>query len=289
MAKTLRTSGDYTIKTGTGFTGDNSVILDSKFTRVKGDLIVDGTEVTVNTTNLTVEDQFIEVNRNNSTAGIEDSGIVFNQGTADHAVFYYDASSNEFRVGTTTTVNIADGSTIKTEIQEGAFTLANIKVATTPTDANHAASKNYVDTVAGGAASFELNITGDDSTVISVGSGSVVDIAGGSNISTVATEPDTITISLDRDLNGIDTISTDRSNQDLTLTANGTGEVVIDPVLTFTLGTANPTATTSTKVYNKTAGGGGTGLYFKNTNIDSGTEGELISKKKATALAIALG
>jgi len=288
MAKTLRTSGDYTIKTGTGFTGDNSVILDSKFTRVKGDLIVDGTEVTVNTTNITVEDQFMELNRNNSTAGIEDSGIVFNQGTADHAVLYYDATSNEFRIGTTPTVDIADGSTIKTEIQDGAFTLANIKVATTPSDSNHAASKSYVDSqVSGGG--FAIGFRGDDSAVVDVASGNSVLIAGGSNISTAATESDTVTITLDRDLNGIDTISTDRSNQDLTLTANGTGSVVIEDVLTFSGAASTPTATTVTKLYNKTAAGGGTGLYFINSNISSGSEGELISKKKATALAIALG
>ena len=36
-------------------------------------------------------------------------------------------------------------------------------------------------------------------------------------------------------------------------------------------------------------GGGGTGLYFKNDNVNSGSADELISKKKATALAIALG
>jgi len=288
MAKTLRTSGDYTIKTGTGFTGDNSVILDSKFTRVKGDLIVDGTEVTVNTTNITVEDQFMELNRNNSTAGIEDSGIVFNQGTADHAVLYYDASSNEFRIGTTPTVDIADGSTIKTEIQDGAFTLANIKVATTPSDSNHAASKSYVDSVVSGGG-FAIGFRGDDSAVVDVASGNSVLIAGGSNISTAATESDTVTITLDRDLNGIDTISTDRSNQDLTLTANGTGSVVIEDVLTFSGAASTPTATTVTKLYNKTAAGGGTGLYFINSNISSGSEGELISKKKATALAIALG
>jgi hypothetical protein len=115
-------------------------------------------------------------------------------------------------------------------------------------------------------------------------------ISGGNNITTTATEePDQINVNLNRDLNGIDSISTDRSNQDLTLTASGTGEIVVSPVLTFTVGTANPTATASTKVYNKTAGGGGTGLYFKNSNINSGAEGELISKSKATALAIALG
>ena len=112
---------------------------------------------------------------------------------------------------------------------------------------------------------------------------------GANGISTAATEPDTVTISLGRDLNGVDTISTDRSNQDLTLTANGTGAVVIDDVLAFGGMASDPTATAQPKVYNKTAGGGGTGLYFRNSNIGSGAVGELISKSKATALAIALG
>ena len=288
MAKTLRTSGDYTIKTGSGFTGDNSVIFDSKFTRVKGDLIVDGTETTLNTTNITIEDQFLELNRNNSTAGIEDSGIFFNQGTADHAVFYYDASSNEFRIGTTPTTEIADGSTVKTEVQEGSFTLANIKVATTPTDVNHAASKSYVDAqISGGG--FSIGFTGDDSTTVAVTSGNTVDIAGGTNINTAASEPDTVTVNLNNDLTNITSITSDASNGDLTLVANGTGHVVINDILTFSAAASTPSADAVTKLYNKTAGGGGTGLYFINQNISSGTEGELISKKKATALAIALG
>ena len=113
--------------------------------------------------------------------------------------------------------------------------------------------------------------------------------SGANGITTAATEPDTVTISLGRDLNNIDTISTDRSNQDLTLTSNGTGAVVIDDVMSFSGMAPDPTATAQTKIYNKTAGGGGTGLYFRNSNIGSGTVGELISKSKATALAIALG
>ena len=52
---------------------------------------------------------------------------------------------------------------------------------------------------------------------------------------------------------------------------------------------SDPTATAQTVIYNKTAGGGGTGLYFRNSAIGSGAVGELISKSKATALAIALG
>ena len=281
MAKTLRTSGDYTVKAGAGASGLNYINFDAKYTRVLGDLVVDGDQTILNTTSMTVEDHFMELNRNNSTAGTEDSGIFFNQGSSNHALFYYDAGNGEFQLGTST--QDASATTISN------ITLGQLKIASTPTDGNHAASKAYVDAqVSGGG--YSLFFNGDDSSSITASAGTTVYISGGNNITTSATEePDQLNINLNRDLNGIDSISTDRSNQDLTLTANGTGEIVISPVLTFTVGTANPTATASTKVYNKTAGGGGTGLYFKNSNINSGTEGELISKSKATALAIALG
>jgi hypothetical protein len=134
---------------------------------------------------------------------------------------------------------------------------------------------------------FTIGFRGDDSAVVSVNTGNSVLVAGGSNISTAATEQDTITVSLDRDLNGIDTISTDRSDQNLTLTANGAGSIVIDNILTFAGVASDPAGTpTITKIYHKAVGGGDTGIYFKNPN---NTVGELISKSKATALAIALG
>ena len=283
MAKTLRTSGDYTVKAGDGYnagSGSNTIKLDARFVRIPGDLTVDGTQTVVNSETLTIEDKFLEVNRNNSTAGSEDSGIFFNQGSSNHALFYYDAGNGEFQIGTST--QDASASSISN------ITLGQLKVATTPSDANHAASKSYVDAqISGGG--FSINFTGDDSTVLAVTSGNTVDIAGGSNISTVATEPDTITVSLNNDLVNITSITSDSSNGDLTLVANGTGEIVINDILTFSGAASTPSADTVTKLYNKTAGGGGTGLYFINSNISSGSEGELISKKKATALAIALG
>ena len=267
--------------------GSHTIKLDSRNVRVTGNLTVDGDQVVQNVTNTTIEDQFLEINRNYSGAGAEDAGIVINQGTADNAVFYYDGTDNEFRIGTTPRF-IQDGSSIKWEIDGGAFNLSNMKVATTPTHDNHAASKKYVDDqVTGGG--YSLNFVGDDSSSISISPGSTAYFSGGTNITTSATEePDQININLNRDLQGIDSISTDRSNQDLTLTANGTGSVVIEDVLTFSGAASTPTATTVTKLYNKTPAGGGTGLYFINSQV-SATEGELISKKKATALAIALG
>jgi hypothetical protein len=282
MAKTLRTSGDYTIKAGAGYdsgSGTNTIRLDARYVRLPGDLVVEGTQTVVDSQTLTIEDQFIEVNRNNSTAGTEDSGIFFNQGSSNNQIIFYDADQSEFVVGSTT--HDATVSAI-TNITPGKIRIL------TGTESDQAATKGYVDSqVSGGG--FSINFTGDDSTTVAVASGNTVDIAGGSNISTSAAEPDTVTVNLNNDLTNITSITSDASNGDLTLVANGTGNIVINDILTFSAAASTPSADTVTKLYNKTAGGGGTGLYFINSNISSGTEGELISKKKATALAIALG
>ena len=279
MAKTLRTSGDYTIKTGTGAAGSNTVFLDTKTTRVVGDLVVDGTRTELNTATMSIEDQFIEVNRGNSTADSEDSGIFFNRGTSNHGLLYWDAGDDAFQLGTTT--NAPTVSTIDN------ITLAHIKVATTPSHANHATSKSYVDSVASAA----VRISGDDSSIVELGgSTDTLSLLGGENISnTTVVGADSITFNLNHDLTAITSITSDTSNGNLTLVTNGTGDVVINDTLTFSAAASDPTAGSVTKIYNKTVGGGGTGVFFINSAVSSGTEGELISKSKATALAIALG
>ena len=285
MAKTLRTSGDYTIRAGAGAAGVNNINLDSKTVRISGDLVIDGDQVVQNVTNVTVEDQFLELNRNYSGAGAEDAGIVINQGTQDAAIFYYDGVANEFRIGTTSRP-IADGSTTKWQIDGGAFTLANIKVATTPTDNNHAASKAYVDNSIVGASMSDFQIVGDDSTGFTVTDADTIRILGGTNIASVAAT-DTVTLNLDTTLTSVNSI-TSATGQNLTLVGD-TGLVVVNNILTFNTNATTPTAAAITKLYSKTVGGGGTGVFFINSAVSSGTEGELISKKKATALAIALG
>jgi hypothetical protein len=54
MAKTLRTSGDYTVKAGAGYdsgSGTNTIRLDAKTVRIPGDLTVEGTQTTLNSQN----------------------------------------------------------------------------------------------------------------------------------------------------------------------------------------------------------------------------------------------
>jgi len=281
MAKTLRTSGDYTVKAGAGYnsgSGSNTIQLDARYVRIPGDLTIEGTQTVVDSQSLTVEDQFIEVNRNNSTAGTEDSGIFFNQGSSNNQVLYYDADQTEFVIGSTT--HDATVSAISN------ITPGKIRILA-GTESDQAATKGYVDTQVGGG--FSLKVAGDDSTQITVGTGNTLQFTGGSNINTAGAEPDTITVSLNNDLTGITSVTSDASNGNLELKANGTGHVVINDTLTFSGMATDPTATAQTKLYNKTAGGGGTGLYFRNSNVGSGAVGELISKSKATALAIALG
>ena len=278
MAKTLRTSGDYTITTGTGASGSNTVFFDSKITRVQGDFIVDGTRTELNTSTMSIEDKFIEVNRGNSTADSEDSGIFFNRGTSNHGLLYWDAGDDEFQLGTSTN---APSVTAITNM-----TLGNLAIAE-PAQSDHATTKNYVDTTAAST----IRIVGDDSSVINLGgSADTLQLLGGENISnTSVVGVDSITFNLNHDLTAITSITSDTSNSNLTLVTNGTGDVVINDTLTWSGAASDPAHTSVTKIYNKTVGGGGTGVFFINSAVNSGTAGELISKSKATALAIALG
>jgi hypothetical protein len=280
MAKTLRTSGDYTIKTGSGSSGSNVIDLDSKTVRVRGDLIIDGDQTVINTATLSVEDTFIELARNNS-GSILDAGIYVNRGTAgNNAAFYWDASEASFKAATTTD---SAGTSPLTSA-----TLANIRVAE-PLDNTDAATKFYVDNIVSGGG-FSIFFSGDDSTSITASPATTVYFSGGNNIITRATEePDQININLRQNLTDINSISNGSTNGDLTLIANGTGSVIANNILTFSSNVSTPTAASVTKLYSKTVGGGGTGVFFINSAVASGTEDELISKKKATALAIALG
>ena len=282
MAKNIRTSGNYSIRAGTGSTGNNTlnlaaqlIDLDSATVKVRGNLDVEGTQTVIDSQTLEIEDAVLTLGRNNSGTDI-DAGIKIDRGgQGNDALFYWNEGDDTFKAVTSATQT-------STSVTDTA--LANI-MAATPTADDHVATKGYVATQVGG-----ITIAGDDSTVVTVATPlNVLRFAGTNGITTAAAEPDTLTISLGRNLDNIDTISTDRSNQDLTLTSNGTGAVVINDVLSFSGMATDPTATAQTKIYNKTAGGGGTGLYFRNSNIGSGAVGELISKKKATALAIALG
>ena len=287
MAKNIRTSGNYTIRSGTGSSGTTilnlaagTIDLDSNTLRVRGNLQVDGTQTVVDSQTLEIEDAVLVLARNNSGTDI-DSGIKIDRGgQGNDALFYWNEGDDTFKAVTTS----SDGT--GTSIADTA--LAKIQVAE-PAAASDAATKNYVDSTSG------VSLSGSTNNTITTVTGANA-LQGEANLTfdgtTLAVTGNiTATTSIANDAITIDdhTIKTTRSNDDLILEATGTGNVVINDTLTFSSMASDPTATTQTIVYNKTAGGGGTGLYFRNSNIGSGAVGELISKSKATALAIALG
>lgn len=288
MAKTLRTSGDYIIKAGAGTSGTSEVIIDAKTFRVKGDLTVDGDQTVVNTSMLSVEDTFIELNRNNSGTTL-DGGVYINRGLlgsdsalAKNAVFYWDESEDSFKMGLT-----AEGA--GTTILANNTELARLQVGE-PQQSTDASTRGYVDIAISAAGTMNDFTVTDGVNADIIADGETINIAGGSSIQTLLNSAtNTITIDLKQNLSNINSISTGSTNSNLELIANGTGLVVINNVLTFSSNATTPTATAFTKVYSKTASGGETGLFLINSAVRSGQEQELISKRKATVYAIALG
>src|SRR6056300_1672082 len=120
-------------------------------TRITGDLTVQGTTTTVDSQNLTVEDNILVVNSNASAE--TDSGIMINRGsTNDPAVFYWDETVDKFRLGTTT----SDGSTT-TDLT--GVTLAKLQIAEPVADED-ASTKKYVDDQIAGVSAG--GVTGDN-------------------------------------------------------------------------------------------------------------------------------
>src|SRR6056300_1516902 len=104
-------------------------------TRITGDLTVQGTTTTVDSQNLTVEDNLIVINSSGSVG--HNSGVLINRGSeGNNAVMIWYESTDKFKFGTTT----SDGSTTG----DFAVTLSKVQVADPTADAD-AATKAYVD------------------------------------------------------------------------------------------------------------------------------------------------
>ena len=72
---------------------------------VSGNFTVSGTTTTVSSTNTTLADQFIELGTGRSGSASGDSGLVIERGNDANAIIGFDESSDEFIVGTGTSVS----------------------------------------------------------------------------------------------------------------------------------------------------------------------------------------
>jgi len=76
---------------------------------VGGDLTVNGTTTTVNSSNMTVADQLIELGNGRSGSASGDAGIVIERGSDANAFIGFDESADKFTVGTGTFTGVSTG------------------------------------------------------------------------------------------------------------------------------------------------------------------------------------
>ena len=184
MAKTLRTSGDYTIKAGDGFnsgSGANTITLDSLNVSVSGNLTVGGTSSTISTTNTVIEDNIIEL-QTGISASSNDSGIIIERGsTGDNAAIIWDESVDSFKLGTTTATGADKSGGIT--VTAGALEIGAL-TATTGTFSGALTSVGFTvegNITAGSVTTNEITANGSNAalTVASSGTGDITLDAGG--------------------------------------------------------------------------------------------------------------
>ena len=94
----LATNGDITLTpNGTGKVAVSSAM------EITGNLTVNGTTTTIDSTTLTIEDPLIQLAKNNSggSANTFDQGLFFNRGSDDNVSFIWDESADQFAFAVT--------------------------------------------------------------------------------------------------------------------------------------------------------------------------------------------
>jgi len=301
----LKVTGDYRIITEKS--GNNQIYMDTDEVRITGDLTVLGTTTTIDTANMTVEDNIIQINSGETslsgislgTAGLD----IYRGPSSSSATFLFDDTLTytqpngntgpgvfTFKVGAS--LGALQAHVLET-VGEDLILLGsnapNAVVTVTGTsdyennvtDDDDIPNKKYVDTAVSGAAINRI-LTGNTKA-------EVFDTSDGDPLSEFTIEIDgvekfsinAITTELQElQIDGT-TIRPKTSNDSLFLETNGTGEVVVRDVLSIE-GAVSPTAPSADsgriKLYSQAEAEGGSGLYFVNT---SSTRDELVSKKKA--------
>ena len=321
MTKYVVTSGDYHIKTNDA----GSIFLDTGNqigqVYMTGNLVVKGTTTQVDATNLDLKDNIIVLNSGEQGAGVSLStaGIEIDRGSKPNTQFVFDETvswndpvTQTIKQGGFKTRDI-NGGNIGLEVRSistggGDLYLINagtgvISVSGTNayenqvTDDDDIPNKKYVDVqiaaqvaaadfqkIRDGSSSFTQMVVADFETtgLTSVAS---ITVDGVNNVNFYDNRSELHDLRIDGSR-----ISTTTSNADLTLSAPGTGSVVIDAQLQI-LTTPSPDdsavdpaqPTDGLKIYAKSQGVGKTGLYYVNSN---NVRDEIMSKNRTVLLSM---
>jgi hypothetical protein len=306
----LKVTGDYKIVTS-GISGAK-LTLDSPEVRVTGDLTVLGTTTTIDTANMTIEDNIITLNSGEtSLSGISlgQAGINIYRGPSsspatmlfDDTLSYIQPNGNTgpgvftFKVGSA--LGAIQAHVLETRGEDLILLGQNapnavISVTGTAdyennvTDDDDIPNKKYVDTAVSGASIDRIVEGNTKAEVFDTSAGAplsefTVEIDGVEKFSINAQTTELHQLQIDGT-----TIRPKNSGESLFLESNGSGEVVARDVLSIE-GVVVPTAPAADsgrlKLYVQAEDVGGSGLYFVNT---SSTRDELVSKKKALLMSM---
>ena len=322
MSKHVTTSGDYTLKVA----DSGPITLDTGLNigqvHVTGDLLISGTQTTVNSTDLNINDNIIVLNANESGIGVtlNEAGIRIERGSLADVQFLFnenviwnDPVSQTTKTGAFVLKDEA-GSNIGLECRSistggGDLFLINagtgvISVSGTNNYENQVVddddlpNKKYVDDeIVSGLATINIKkirdgvttktdvVVADIETNPGTASNIKVSVDGNNHI----TVYDNRTEIHDLRIHG-STIETTVSSADLRLAAPGTGSIIIDDQLhilstpSIDDATIDPTAPTDgLKLYAKTPGIGKTGLFYVNS---SNVRDEILSKNRSLLLSM---
>jgi hypothetical protein len=268
---TSNSGGTITLNTGNG-TGT---------TIVTGDLNVLGTTTTVDSTIVEIKDNILILNSGETGAGVTlgISGIEIDRGSLPNAQILWDENFGKFvlyeeKAPLNTlgdlyvrSVQLINGNTVN-NIDNDVTLSGNSTIAVT----TQFAVKTYIDNQ---VALYSNFIFQNDSSV------TVHDTGVGSYVETIL--DGSIRARLDSSGSYIDQIGSYSADTNLTITANGTGEIVMSKVIRLPYQISTPTSSASNnKMYAAVPSNGGTGLYFVNTDYSD----ELVSKRKAILYGI---
>jgi len=316
MSRILKVSqSDYRVQVQSGGKITLDTGYDTGTVYITGDLVVQGNQTTVNTTNLDIEDNIIALNRGELGTGITEqiSGIEIDRGSLVNAQFlfnetttHYDGVSNT-NVDGTFILQTDDGKKnalqISTIVNDGAtdliFDLRNsngvLRVANTTnyyqrvTNDNDIPNwktiTNYVTAYNGVAVVDRMyyppNATfGNEDSKVQAFNSNIQFYVAQDVVATIS--PVGLTVD---NVNLFEDSITNTSANNLILTAIN-DVVEVNAVLALADRGTNPVVEAGiTKIYSSpTTGPGDTGLFFKNVNTSS----ELVSKNRAVLLSILL-
>jgi hypothetical protein len=321
MSRVLKVSqSNYRLQTASGGTITLDTGTDVGTVIVTGDLVVQGETTTINTTNLSIEDNIIVLNKNQTGAGITlaspisgRSGVEIGRGSRPAGQFLFDENVNHYdypntvNVGGTFVLKTNDGKKaglqVATIVNDGASNLVFdmqstsgvLSVANTTNYYQRVVNDNDIPnwkTITNYVAASNGVATVDRMYFPVSSSFGFEDSkiqAFNTNIQFYVGQQIRATISpVGVSVNNInlftDTI-TNTSANNLVLTAIN-NNVKVDAVLNLTDQSLTPaTVSGVTKLYSTaTVGPGKSGLFFKNVN----TSDELVSKNRAVLLSILL-